>query len=105
VTLGIVREDHVIHSYAPKNANHHVFILVGKPTDNSGFGGASFASMAFDQTSTLNKGAIQEPNAFLQRHVLKANNALFEILKKENLLDKVGFKDWVQVVSLVPVLN
>ncbi len=44
VTLGIVREDHVIHSYAPANADDYVFILVGKPTDNSGFGGASFAS-------------------------------------------------------------
>ena len=44
VTLGVVREDHVIHSYAPENADDYVFILVGKPTDNSGFGGASFAS-------------------------------------------------------------
>lgn len=93
VTLGVVREDHVIHSYAPKNAKDYVFILVGKPTDNSGFGGASFASMVLDQASTLNKGAIQEPNAFLQRHLLKANYALFDILKKENLLDQVGFKD------------
>ena len=35
VTLGIVREDHVIHSYAPKNADGHDLILIGKPTDNS----------------------------------------------------------------------
>ena len=42
VTLGIVREDQIIHSYAPKNANGHDLILIGKPTDNSGFGGASF---------------------------------------------------------------
>lgn len=93
VTLGIVREDHVIHSYAPEHADNHVFILVGKPTDNSGFGGASFASCALDSASTLNKGAIQEPNAFLQRHLLKANYALFDILRTENLLDQVGFKD------------
>src|SRR4029077_10872729 len=44
VTLGIIRDDQVIHSYAPKHADDYVFILVGKPTDNSGFGGASFAS-------------------------------------------------------------
>lgn len=93
VTLGIVREDHVIHSYAPLNALNHVFILVGKPTDNSGFGGASFASATLDQASTLNKGAIQEPNAFLQRHLLKANYALFEILRRDGLLSQVGFKD------------
>ena len=40
VTLsGVIQEDDVIHSYAPTNAQNHVFILVGKPTDNSGFGG------------------------------------------------------------------
>lgn len=93
VTLGIVREDDVIHSYAPKEATDYVFILVGKPTDNSGFGGASFASATLDQASTLNKGAIQEPNAFLQRHLLKANYALFARLKQEGLIDRVGFKD------------
>ena len=45
VTLGIVREDDIIHSYAPKNADGFDLILLGKPTDNSGFGGASFASL------------------------------------------------------------
>lgn len=94
VTLGLVREDHVIHSHAPKNAFDHVFILVGKPTDQSGFGGASFASVTLsDQKETNNKGAVQEPNAFLQRHLLKANLALFEYLRENNLIDQVGFKD------------
>jgi len=94
VTLGIVREDHVIHSFAPKNAEDYVFILVGKPTDNSGFGGAAFASGTLLEDETeKNKGAVQEPNAFLQRHVLKANYALFDLLREKNLIDKVGFKD------------
>lgn len=94
VTLGIVREDHVIHSYAPKNADDYVFILVGKPTDNSGFGGAAFASSTLsEEQKERNKGAVQEPNAFLQRHVLKANYALFNLLREKNLIDKVGFKD------------
>lgn len=94
VTLGVVREDHVIHSYAPSNAEDHVFILVGKPTDNSGFGGASFASTTLsEEEQERNKGAVQEPNAFLQRHLLKANAALFNILREKNLIDKVGFKD------------
>ena len=94
VTLGVVREDHVIHSYAPAKADGYVFILVGKPTDNSGFGGASFASSNL-QTEQIesNKGAVQEPNAFLQRHLLKANYALFIYLQENNLIDKVGFKD------------
>lgn len=94
VTLGVVREDHVIHSYAPANAEDHVFILVGKPTDNSGFGGASFASSTLRaEHQERNKGAVQEPNAFLQRHILKANYALFKKLREEQLLDQVGFKD------------
>ncbi len=94
VTLGVVRDDHVIHSYAPKNAEKHVYILVGKPTDNSGFGGASFASTDLvEENQEQNKGAVQEPNAFLKRHLLKANNALFAILREQNLIDHVGFKD------------
>ncbi len=94
VTLGIVREDHIIHSYAPENANDYDLILVGKPTDNSGFGGASFASLELEEEKQdQNKGAVQEPNAFLERHLLKSSYALFKLLKEENLIDKVGFKD------------
>ncbi|MCD6040184.1 MAG: purL [Gammaproteobacteria bacterium] len=94
VTLGIVREDHVIHSYAPKNAEGYVYILVGKSTDNSGFGGASFASTDLaEEQKEKNKGAVQEPNAFLKRHLLKANNALFKLLQDKQLIDCVGFKD------------
>lgn len=94
VTLGVVRDDHVIHSYAPKNAEKYVYILVGKATDNSGFGGASFASTDLSEDNQeQNKGAVQEPNAFLKRHLLKANYALFNILREKNLIDQVGFKD------------
>ncbi|HGE5041453.1 TPA: phosphoribosylformylglycinamidine synthase subunit PurL [Legionella pneumophila] len=94
VTLGIVREDHIIHSYAPPEAENYVFILVGKPTDNSGFGGASFASTVLEEDSQeKNKGAVQEPNVFLQRHLLKANYSLFQLLREKNLIDRVGFKD------------
>jgi len=94
VTLGVVREDWVIHSYAPKEAEDYVYILVGKATDNSGFGGASFASANLSKESQEhNKGAVQEPNAFLKRHLLKANVALFEKLRAKSLIERVGFKD------------
>ena len=94
VTLGVVREDHIIHSFAPKNADGYDLILIGKPTDNSGFGGASFASLELEEDKKeQNKGAVQEPNAFLERHLLKSSYALFDILKERNLIDKVGFKD------------
>ena len=94
VTLGLLREDQLIHSYVPKNGANYELILVGKPTDNSGFGGASFASLELNETDAeTNKGAVQEPNAFLGRHLLKANYALFAYLQKHDLIDKVGFKD------------
>ena len=94
VTLGIVRDDEILHSYAPKNAAGHDIILIGKPTDNSGFGGASFASLELEEEKKeQNKGAVQEPNAFLERHILKASYSLFKLLKDNTLIDKVGFKD------------
>ena len=94
VTLGIVREDHIIHSYAPKNADGYDLILIGKPTDNSGFGGASFASLELEEEKKeQNKGAVQEPNAFLERHLLKSSYALFDILKEKDLINNIGFKD------------
>jgi len=94
VTLGIVREKDIIHSYAPEDANDYDIILIGKPTDNSGFGGASFASLELEEsTKDQNKGAVQEPNAFLERHIIKATYALFDILKDKDLISQVGFKD------------
>ena len=94
VTLGIVREDHIIHSYAPNNADGYDLILIGKPTDNSGFGGASFASLELEEEKKeQNKGAVQEPNAFLERHLLKSTYALFGILKEKELIEHIGFKD------------
>lgn len=94
VTLGIVAEEDIIHSYAPANAAGYDLILVGKPTDNSGFGGASFSSLELEEDKReQNKGAVQEPNAFLERHLLKSSYALFKILKEKNLINQVGFKD------------
>lgn len=94
VTLGLVREDKLIHSYAPEQAEGYELILVGKPTDHSGFGGASFASLTLNEEEMeQNKGAVQEPNAFLGRHLLKSHYALFKKLSTENLLNQVGFKD------------
>lgn len=93
-SLGIVQEDRVLHSYAPDNADGFDIILAGKPTDNSGFGGASFASFELEEEKReLNKGAVQEPNAFLGRHMIKASTELAGKLAREGLLDKVGFKD------------
>ena len=90
----MVREDEIFHSYAPEKADGYDLILVGKATDNSGFGGASFASLELEEEEKeKNKGAVQEPNAFLERHILKSTYALFKKIKDKKLLNKVGFKD------------
>lgn len=92
VTLGLVKEDEIIHSYVACELNEPIFILVGKPTDSSGFAGAAFASQTLNDNQQ-NRSAIQEPNAFLKNHLLKANQALFKRLKELNCLNQVAFKD------------
>lgn len=94
VAFGVLAEDEIIHSFAPDGAEEYDLIFVGKPTDRSGMGGASFASTGIsDHDEEFNKGAVQEPNPFLERHLLAATYELFDILKEKKLINKVGFKD------------
>ncbi len=96
IALGIVREDEIIHSYCPEEAGEvgYDIILVGKPTDRSGFGGASFASASMEEEkSEQNTGAVQEPNPFLERHLLASHYALFDWLVANGKLDKISCKD------------
>lgn len=96
VAAGVLSEDEIIHSYVPEEAARvgYDIIVIGKPTDASGFGGASFSSAVVkEEESEKNKGAVQEPNPFLERHLLVASYDLFAILKKRNALGKVSFKD------------
>lgn len=96
VALGVLREDEIIHSFVPAEAARvgYDIIIVGKATDRSGFGGASFASADLrEEDAEANKGAVQEPNPFLERHLLVSSYDLFAELKKRKLLNKVSFKD------------
>lgn len=97
VALGALRESDLIHSYVPPHAAEEEWdlILIGKPTDNSGFGGASFASDTFEESDDIEskKAAVQEPNPFLERHIVASTLDLFDILKKEGNYQKVAFKD------------
>lgn len=96
VCAGLIEGDKILHSYVPAAAKteKYEFILVGKPTDRSGFGGASFASAVLDEKDKeQNKGAVQEPNPFLERHLLASFYDLFQILAEKKLIDKIGFKD------------
>ena len=48
VALGLVKEGEIVHSRAPEGAAGWDIVLIGKATDRSGFGGASFSSLTLD---------------------------------------------------------
>lgn len=96
VALGVLKWKNIIHSVVPENAarDGYDLILVGKPTDRSGFGGASFASANLEEEDKdKNKGAVQEPNPFLERHLFAAFYDLFGRLEQSGDLQRIAFKD------------
>ncbi|MBS3136515.1 phosphoribosylformylglycinamidine synthase subunit PurL [Candidatus Woesearchaeota archaeon] len=90
VTLGLVKENEIIHSKAPEKSDGYDIILVGKATDNSGFGGAAFSSLILDEKQS-NKGAIQVPDPFLKNVLVRASEKIFEEARKSKV--ELGFKD------------
>lgn len=91
VALGIVRHDRVVHSFVPPEAHDEQFVLVlaGKPTDDTGFGGATFASADLEETAE--KGAVQVADPFLKRVLSEANSTVIEMLFDRGI--PFGFKD------------
>ncbi|MAE71487.1 MAG: phosphoribosylformylglycinamidine synthase subunit PurL [Gemmatimonadetes bacterium] len=94
VAFGIVEESRVVRSRVPAEARdaNYVFILVGKPTDDSGFGGATFASVDLDEDDVeANRGAVQAPDPFLKRVLAVACRDLLDLLDGAGV--SFGFKD------------
>jgi len=93
VSLGLVRADRVVRSRVPEAARRepYVLILIGKPTDETGFGGASFASAVLEEHAEGQRGHVQVPDPFLKRVLLEANRAVLDWLHGQNVL--FGFKD------------
>ncbi len=94
VAVGIVEHDHITHSAVPREAADEPYdlILVGKPTDWSGMGGAAFASATLDAEQAMeNKGSVQTPDPFLKRILTVANRAVLEMARAQGV--KIGFKD------------
>jgi phosphoribosylformylglycinamidine synthase len=94
VAVGIVEEGRVIRSRVPKEAHGEPYdiILVGKPTDWSGMGGAAFASADLDHAAAMeNKGSVQVPDPFLKRVLVVANHAMLDLAEREKVA--IGFKD------------
>lgn len=92
VCLGVIREKDIIHSFAPKDAEGYDIILVGKATDNSGFGGAAFSSLVLDEEEReSNRGAVQVPDPFLKNMIIRASYAVFEKAREKRVV--LGYKD------------
>jgi phosphoribosylformylglycinamidine synthase len=92
VALGLVKEREIIHSFAPPNAIGYDIVLVGKATDRSGFGGASFSSLTLDDADAeANKGAVQVPDPFLKNVIMRASYRVFAELRRLGI--EAGYKD------------
>jgi phosphoribosylformylglycinamidine synthase len=94
VAVGLVDQARITRSAVPKQAAEEPYdlILVGKPTDWSGMGGAAFASATLDAAAaTENKGSVQTPDPFLKRILTIANRAVLEFAFAEGVT--IGFKD------------
>ena len=89
MAVGLAPADGVLRSRVPEGPGPWVFVLVGKPTDESGFGGAAFASGelgAGDQ-----RGAVQLPDPFLERVLNVATYEAFRRVRERGVA--CGFKD------------
>jgi phosphoribosylformylglycinamidine synthase len=92
VSLGLVNEKEIIHSSVPQDAEGYDIVIVGKATDNSGFGGVSFASLILDEEDKeQNKGAVQVPDPFLKNVLIRATETVFKEIRRKGI--KAGFKD------------
>jgi len=93
VAIGTIRESRVLRSRVPAEAADipYKIILIGKPTDDSGFGGAAFASEDLVEGEEANRGAVQVPDPFLKRVLAVANRKVLDLADERGI--KIGFKD------------
>jgi phosphoribosylformylglycinamidine synthase II len=86
IALGLVKESQIVHSFAPAGSEGWPLVLVGKATDASGFGGASFSSLALDaQNDAANRGAVQVPDPFLKNVLMRATYRVFALLRERGI--------------------
>ncbi|MGQ9706732.1 MAG: phosphoribosylformylglycinamidine synthase subunit PurL [bacterium] len=92
VAVGIVRKRNIVHSAVPEQAKSvpYKFILVGKATDDTGFGGATFASELLNEEEEK-KGAVQVHDPFLKRVITVATFKVLEEAERKGIV--LGFKD------------
>ncbi|MBN1295162.1 phosphoribosylformylglycinamidine synthase, partial [bacterium] len=96
VCVGVMPVDRIIRSRVPAEAQACDFdlILVGKPTDASGFGGVTFASEILDEDEKDRQlGAVQVHDPFLKNILItrKANRMVTEAAFRQGI--PIGMKD------------
>jgi len=93
IAMGLAREEEIIRSRVPPEAAGEAYdlILVGKPTDRSGLGGATMASRILDEERTSDLGAVQLHDPFLKRMLAEATASVLSHAREGGI--KVGFKD------------
>lgn len=89
MAVGFAPASGVLRSRVPEGPGPWVFVLIGKPTDESGFGGAAFASGELGQEDQ--RGAVQLPDPFLKRVLNVATYEVFRRIRERGIL--CGFKD------------
>lgn len=90
--VGIVSESSIIRSKVPVAAKStpYVMVLIGKTTDSTGYGGASFSSAVLD-SEDQNLGAVQVHDPFIKRVLVVAINAMKAYVNTNKI--SIGFKD------------
>ncbi|MBN1879629.1 phosphoribosylformylglycinamidine synthase subunit PurL [bacterium] len=96
VCLGVVPADRIIRSRVPRQAAEEDYdlILIGKPTDGSGFGGVTFASEIMnDEEKERQLGAVQVHDPFLKNILItrKANKMVWDLAFERGI--PIGMKD------------
>jgi phosphoribosylformylglycinamidine synthase len=94
VALGVLPVRRIVRSRVPEEARTrpYVLVLVGKPTDDTGLGGASFASVVLDEADAgENRGAVQIHDPFLKRVLVEATHEAIDWLERERI--PAGCKD------------
>jgi phosphoribosylformylglycinamidine synthase II len=93
IALGIIDENKIVRSAVPRIAHdvHYFIMVVGKPTDDTGVGGASFASAVLDDEAAESRSAVQVHDPFLKRVLTEANKEMLHRARKRGI--EIGWKD------------
>ena len=94
VAFGVMRRSRILRSRVPEVARRdpYLLVLVGKPTDSTGLGGASFASQILDEAEAAqNRGSVQVHDPFLKRVLVEGTKEIWRRIEAEGVL--VGCKD------------